>query len=67
VAPKGLPWVGASGKSPKAADNFTPPGGHPGPNAAMVAGNESVNQFVHESLQGEQKPDKGPIGKRTYG
>jgi len=63
-----LPWAGASGKKPNAADNYPPAGGHPGPNAASVTGGESsVNQFVHESLKGPQKPDQGPIGKRTYG
>ncbi len=67
MASKGLPWVGASGKKPSAADQYTPAGGHPGPNAVTASGNESINQFVHESLKGPQKPDQGPIGKRTYG
>jgi len=64
---KKLPWAGAYTNPGRPADQYTPAGGHPGPDAVTASGNESVNQFVHESLKGEQKPDQGPIGKRTYG
>ena len=64
---KGMPWAGAYTNPGKPAEQYTPAGGHPGPSSTTVAGNESVNQFVHESLQGEQHPDQSPKGKRTYG
>jgi hypothetical protein len=68
VASKGLPWVGASGKKPSAADNYTPPGGHPGPSPVSLDGAPThANGPIHPSLAGEQKPDMSPIGKRTYG
>jgi len=54
---KKLPWAGPYTNPGKAEDQYTPKGGHPGPNASTVGGNESVNQFVHPSLQGEQHPD----------
>lgn len=68
MASKGLPWVGASGKKPNAADNYTPPGGHPGPSAQRVAGDTThENGPIYPSLRGEQHPDQSNQGKRTYG
>lgn len=68
MASKGLPWVGASGKKPNAADNYAPRGGYPGPNAQRVAGDTThENGPIHPTLQGEQHPDQSAQGKRTYG
>jgi len=65
---KGLPWVGTGPRNANASDQYTPPGGHPGPAAQRVVGDTThENGPLHESLQGEQKPDQSRIGKRTYG
>jgi len=56
---KGLPWVGSGPGPGKAADQYTPAGGHPGPPAQRATGDAThENGPIHESLRGEVHPDK---------
>jgi len=53
--------------NPKSGKQHPPAAGAHSQKPVSHGGDKGGNQFVHESLKGEQKPDKSAQGKRTYG